>query len=263
MHTPSVWIFGDSILRGVVWSAERGRYVTTDRLGEERLARDYGLVTVNRSRFGYTVDKGLAMIQKQLSTAPAPDLAILEYGGNDADFVWAEVSGSPEEEHLSHTPLPRFVETYTEAVRTLKAAGARPVLCTLPPVCASRYLDWISRGLSRERILSWLGDEGAIYRYQERYSHAVEEVARREDCALVDLRGAFLAERKMERLYCADGIHPSEAGQELIGRTFAKRLETSSLLAKTRTGSQRQIPAFSPKPVPFPLRLATPMAMAR
>ena len=39
--------------------------------------------------------------------------------------------------------------------------------------------------------MRWLGDVGNIYVWQERYSRAVERLAREENVPLVDVRGAF------------------------------------------------------------------------
>ena len=108
-------------------------------------------------------------------------------------------------------------------VLSLRAHGVRPVLSTLPPISSERYLNWITRdGLSKENILLWLGDENAIYRYQENYSRAIERLAGELGCMLVDLRSAFLEQRVLLPYLCEDGIHPNDAGQHLIGEVLAK-----------------------------------------
>ena len=226
-----IWIFGDSILRGIVWSESAGRYINSDKLGEKELASYYRMEITNRSRFGCTLTKGAKILQKQFESASACDAALLEYGGNDCDFNWAEVSAAPNETHLPNTPLDTFEALYRETVQGLKVKGSLPVLCNLVPVCSDRYLTWITRtGLSKENILHWLGDENAIYRFQERYSRKIEEIAKSENCPLIDLRGAFLDVRQMESLFCADGIHPNEQGQALICDTFKSAIEHSRIL---------------------------------
>lgn len=85
---------------------------------------------------------------------------------------------------------------------------------------------WICRdGLSRENILHWLGDENAIYRYQEMYCRTIEEIAGEENADLVDLRGAFLSDRKLDAYLCEDGIHPNANGQNVIMRAFREYFE--------------------------------------
>ena len=53
-----IWVFGDSILRGVVWSESAGRYINSDKIGEKEIACRYGMEITNRSRFGCTLPKG-------------------------------------------------------------------------------------------------------------------------------------------------------------------------------------------------------------
>ena len=81
-----IWIFGDSILRGVVWSESAGRYINSDKLGEKEIACRYGIEITNRSRFGCTLQKGSKILQKQLECAAICDAALIEYGGNDCDM---------------------------------------------------------------------------------------------------------------------------------------------------------------------------------
>ena len=210
-------IFGDSILKGVRMLSGTTRYGTTDDIGLEAICRQHDWVLDNRSRFGCTVTKGEALLSRQLEKNELPAAVLLEYGGNDADFRWSEVAARPYDEHLPNTPLPVFIETLRRMVLSLRAHGVKPVLATLPPISSERYLDWITRdGLKRENILTWLGDANAIYRYQENYSRAIEKLAGELSCYLVDLRSAFLAQRVLLPYLCADGIHPSVAGQRLI-----------------------------------------------
>lgn len=79
----------------------------------------------NLCRFGATVEKGLGLIRRDLSLHGAPEgLAILEYGGNDSDFAWAEVAAEPWAEHQCKTPMGLFRRVYGEAIQLLRQAGA-------------------------------------------------------------------------------------------------------------------------------------------
>ena len=217
-------IFGDSILKGVQLQRETKRYCVEDCLNLDSLAAEYGITLENCSRFGYTIDRGGKLVTRQLEKGLAADTVLIEYGGNDADFRWNEVSERPYDEHEPNTPLPQFLATLSTLVDRVRDCGIRPVLATLPPISASRYLDWITRnGLSKENILLWLGDEGAIYRYQERYSNGIKDLAEQKRVDLVDLRDAFLAQRCLLPYLCEDGIHPNSAGQQLIRNAFAQK----------------------------------------
>lgn len=215
-----ITLYGDSILKGIL--LENGKY-TINREWEEKFAGLYGARIQNRSRFGCTIRKALAQIRKDAAkTYEAGEIALLEFGGNDCDYNWDEIAASPETDHACKTPPEEFREEYREAIRLIRASGRTPVLLTLPPIHSERYLRFICRdGLSRERILSWLGDVESIYRWQEKYSKMVSEIAGQEQAALIDLREAFLRDGRVpEELLCADGIHPSRSGQGLIFRTL-------------------------------------------
>jgi lysophospholipase L1-like esterase len=224
-------VFGDSILKGVRMLKGTTRYGTTDDIGLESIARAHDWVLDNRSRFGCTVTKGEQLLNRLLEKNDPPAAVLLEYGGNDADFRWDEVAARPLEEHLPNTPLPVFCDTLRRMVLSLRAHGVRPVLSTLPPISSERYLNWITRnGLSKENILQWLGDANAIYRYQEKYSLAIERLAAETGCFLVDLRSAFLDKRVLLPYLCADGIHPSDAGQRLIHEVLRRAADANSSL---------------------------------
>lgn len=220
-QTPSFSIFGDSILKGVRWDEQSNRYCIGDALDLDSIASAHGWHLDNRSRFGCTVEKGAALLRRYLTTTPHCDAVLLEYGGNDADFHWEQISRDPYSEHLPKTPLPLFADTLRALVRRLSSEGIRPFLMTLPPISSERYLNWITRnGLSRENLLLWLGDANAIYRYQERYSDAILKIAAEEHCPCIDVRSAFLSRRVLLPYLCADGIHPNEQGQLLLHQTL-------------------------------------------
>lgn len=215
-----ITLYGDSILKGIL--LENGKY-TINREWEEKFSGAYGVRIRNRSRFGCTIRKALSQIRKDAEkTYEAGEIALLEFGGNDCDYCWEAIAASPESDHVCKTPPAEFRKEYREAIRLIRVSGRAPVLLTLPPIHSERYLRFICRdGISRERILAWLGDVDRIYRWQEKYSDMVSEIACQEETALIDLRKAFLLDgRGPEELLCADGIHPSRSGQGLIFRTL-------------------------------------------
>ena len=160
------------------------------------------------------------------------DVVVLEYGGNDCDFDWADVAAHPDDEHQPHTPINDFVACYREMIDMLMQRGIRPILMSLPPLDASRYFDWITKGgLNRENILHWLGDVQRIYRFHERYSIAITNLARQLNCRYVDVREAFLAVPRCGDLLCADGIHPNEKGHRVMQEAFAGFFAAHPLIA--------------------------------
>lgn len=210
-------IFGDSILKGVVYSEEDNRYVPLQQNGFEQLGTTLGVQFQNSAMFGCTITKGMQLLQKAIGKGLDCDRVLLEYGGNDCDFLWDEVSAQPDSEHQPKTPLITFGQTLKAMIAQLRTLAIEPILMTLPPINSDRYLDHICRGgLDRKSILHWLGDLDNIERYQELYSLRVATVALETKTQLIDIRSGFLINRDCSSLICKDGIHPSEKGHELI-----------------------------------------------
>lgn len=219
-----VTVYGDSILKGVL--LEGGKYVI-NRVWEKQLAEKFHLTIRNCARFGCTIRKILPIIRRDSEgKGSETEIAVLELGGNDCDYDWTEISQAPDASHDCKTPPQEFQARYREAIHLIRSSGRTPVLMTLPPVHSERYLSFICRnGLSRKSILRWLGDVEAIYRWQDRYSEMVAQIAREEHTRLVDLRKAFPKDAKsLEPLLCDDGIHPSPLGQKLIFDTLCANL---------------------------------------
>lgn len=221
----SVCIFGDSIMKGVVFDSLRGRYAYLKNSFLEILKRHNSSVRVdNFSKFGCTITVGKKIIEKHADRLSDYRYTALEFGGNDCDFDWKAISERPDDVHLPKTPLEEFEILYSRIIDDVTRAGSRPVLFTLPPLCAERYFAWISRGLNAENILRWLGDVGHIYRWHEMYNNAVLKITAAKNTLLIDIREAFLKTRDYVKLLCADGIHPNEAGHALISDAVMKAI---------------------------------------
>ena len=215
-------VFGDSILKGVVYREDDDRYVPIGHNGFDRLGRYLGIEFQNNAMFGCTVTKGMQMLQKAIAKGIGCDSVLLEYGGNDCDFLWDEVAAQPDIDHLPKTPLENFESTLKDMVAQLKSIHVVPVLMTLPPIDSVRYLYHICRkGLDRANIIKWLGDIHNIERRQELYSLRVATVALETHTQLIDIRSGFLARKDCSSLICADGIHPNAKGHALIMELLA------------------------------------------
>ena len=219
----SVAIWGDSVMRGVVYNEEKDRYALLSENSADRATQHLGLTLNNRARMGCTVTKGLSILKKDLISGVQGDAALIEFGGNDCDYHWAQVAADPKGEHHPKTPLALFTAQLREMVQLIRAKGIFPIMMTLPPIDAQRYFRFFTRsGLNADNILDWLGDIQHIYRWHERYNAAVIQVAEECHCPLVGVREAFLCERKVGDLLCADGIHPNEKGHALMETALEK-----------------------------------------
>ena len=217
-----IFIFGDSILKGVTYSEEAGRHKLLP--GRFSTLSDRGYEVRNCSLMGATVEEGLTMLRRKL-TDPASDAAVLlEYGGNDCDYRWADISADPSAAHKPKTPLEDFTRRYGELVSYAREKGASVFICNLVPLDADKYMNWISRGLNYEKILGWLGDPSMLYRWHEHYSRTTEKLAEKLACPLIDLRQPFLMSHRYRDLLSGDGIHPTAAGHALIEETVAAAL---------------------------------------
>lgn len=208
-------IFGDSIMAGVV--QENGRY-SRCREQFQRLEQETGARLDNHSSFGSTVVKGFGRLKKFLEQGQLGEYTLVEFGGNDCAYNWAEVAAAPDSQHICVVPPEEFEKNYEQIIMAVQAAGSRPVAATLPPISSGRYLQHICRdGLDSGAILHWLGDLEAISRWQAAYSAMVSRVAARLGCRVLDLRSAFpAAEPELEQYLCQDGIHPNRLGQKLM-----------------------------------------------
>jgi len=252
MELNEVCMFGDSVARGIILD-EHGSYVPIKESFGAEAAQRLGIGLVNKARFGCTITKGLKIVRDFLthnllnkpeqdavkmpakggaSGAPSwlsSQIALLEFGGNDCDFHWAEIAADPMGEHLPMTPVDTFRDVYGQMISSLRAEGYNPVLLTLPPLDAQRYFDWFTRGgLDRDAILLWLGDVQYIYRWHEGYNDAVWGIALDYGCPIIDIRKNFLQRKRVSNLLCLDGIHPNRDGHKLIEQTILDYAEKAS-----------------------------------
>ncbi|MBC1471974.1 SGNH/GDSL hydrolase family protein [Listeria seeligeri] len=220
----SVGIWGDSIMKGVLFNPEKNRYTLLKNNCIKRASEKLGITFQNHSTMGRTITKGHEILTKDLAKDASNDIAIIEFGGNDCDFNWAEVSENPEAPHIPGTTIDIFETQLREMIARLKNLDIQPILMTLPPLHAKRYFDFITRsGLNKENILAFLGgDVQMIYRWQERYSNTISKIAGETGSHLIDIRDSFLAEFHYEDLLCIDGIHPNEAGHIKMSRKFVQ-----------------------------------------
>jgi lysophospholipase L1-like esterase len=211
-------VWGDSLLKGVVFDELRNRYAI---LKDNCISTLKGLLPFpveNNARMGCTAADALAMVESQ--PLEAGGLALIEFGGNDCDMDWASIAADPAGDHQPKTPLVQFNAQLENLVARTRKAGMQPMLAVPTPLHATRYFDWVTRGLDKAAVLSFLGDVQRIYRWQEAYALAVLGTAARLNCPALDLRTPFLERRGYEDLLCVDGIHPNAKGHTLMLETL-------------------------------------------
>lgn len=213
-------IFGDSVLKGVMLD-KADRYFASPEGAAVMIEKDLPVLVRNHSRFGCTITKGYDQLTAALDKGINCDIVLLEFGGNDCDYDWAAVSAAPDVHHLPHTPIVVFEQVYRKMLDALTRHGIKPLMMSLPPVDAEKYVNWISRnGLSKENIIRWLGDTQMVYRFQELYSNTVARLAAETGNLFVDVRSRFLDRHDFKQLICDDGVHPNSEGHKLIQQAF-------------------------------------------
>ena len=219
----TVVVWGDSLAKGVVWNDTRKRLGYSKTTAVDVAAERLGIDIVNHAKFGFTAPQGMEIIERDIAEGLVCDTAVIEFGGNDCNFNWPEISEHPEEVHNPVTTPEQFANALRTMVRGLYQRGIRPILMTLPPINAERYFRFlVGDKLNEGNILRWLGDVHEIYRFQEMYSLIVEKVAREMSIQLIDLRSRCLLKRGFCRdLICQDGLHLTEEGQKYIGEEIA------------------------------------------
>ena len=211
-------IFGDSIMKGVTFNGTSYHLCPDHDLPE---LAERGIEIENHTKMGATISDGLRAMEKKLHPCDSQTTVLLGYGGNDCDYDWQAISEAPEAEHQPRTAPDAFVEGMRRAIRTAQDAGAMVAVASLVPLDAERYFHFITRGRDEKNILSWLGDEAHLYRWQEYYNALTVQMARAFGCKIIDLRTAFLQSRSFPDLLCPDGIHPTDSGYVLAHKTLA------------------------------------------
>ena len=65
-----IYVWGDSIAKGIVFDPQRGRYVNLrEKSGFAKAAQELGVVMENHAHFGMTSEKGVQVLENGIGTA--------------------------------------------------------------------------------------------------------------------------------------------------------------------------------------------------
>lgn len=222
--------FGDSVLKGVIYENEHYRVADTSF---QKICEDsFGITVENKARFGSTISRGEKIFERNLDLIRecSGQYVILEFGGNDCDFNWKEISEDPDKKHLPMSTIENFSSTYTEIISDILDMGKIPVLLSLPPIDSSRYFRHISRGLSGENIMKWMrNDKQYITNWHERYNIEIFKMAIACQVPVIDITSVFLEKKNYSRYLCEDGIHPNEEGHKLIAKAIEEHVRRKNI----------------------------------
>ena len=175
--------------------------------------------------FGDSIAKGVMFQDGRYHLCRAHDFdALAQQGVEVLNFAKMGACTDTEEAHLPKIPAEQFLENYRALMDLVRQTTSRVWISSLVPLEAHRFLDHVSQGRSRENILTWLGDTDRIFRWQEYYNDLVCRLSRELSCPLLDLRPEFLRSPVFPSLISADGIHPTQAGHDLVHRCVAEEV---------------------------------------
>lgn len=209
----TLYVFGDSVGRGVTVDKATGRYTLYRENVTGRL-RKAGVTVRDCTKIGATVRDG-----EELFAAEDPQaggVCVIGYGGNDSAPDWDAAAKDPDRPYSPCVPLEEYKEKLLGLIRRAKDRGTDVLLAIPVPVCAQKYFRGISRARDAGAILRFLGDVERIARSQQMYALASYDAARITGTDVLDMRTPFLLRRNMEDLFCEDGIHPTREGYDML-----------------------------------------------
>ncbi len=184
--------FGDSITQAGV---QKGGYITLigESLQKKGLSEKYELIGAGIGG-NKVYDLYLRMDEDVL--AKNPDVVVIWVGVND---VWHKTSFG------TGTDADKFEKFYTAIIKKLQAKNIRVILCT--PACIGEKTDYTNQ------------QDGDL----NKYSQIIRDLAKKNNCELIDLRKFFLEynlknnlENKESGILTSDRVHLNPAGNQQV-----------------------------------------------
>jgi len=220
----NICILGDSVAKGIIYDESMGKYTFAKNSFYNIISKDKNLIVKNYAKFGCTVKKGIEILNRKFDSLKDYKYTVLEFGGNDCDFLWPEVAANPKDTHLSKVPTDKFVAYYENMLSKIQELGSTPIILTLPPIDSDRFFNWVSKGLNKNNIMNFLGnDVEFIYRWHESYNKAIISLAEKTNTPFIDITNEFISTNDYKSYLCVDGIHPNEKGHLLIANAILKK----------------------------------------
>jgi lysophospholipase L1-like esterase len=179
---PRVVCFGDSITKAGY----------PQRLA--KLLADRHADVTNAGVNGNTTAQALRRMQRDVLDAK-PQVVVIFFGTNDCRLAEPKV----------HVPVDQYRANLQKMIDAVTARGAKPVLCTPPPIDQEAYFTRHARAP--------FDAAGGLDKVLAQYRAAVLDAADKNHTPLVDLN-QLLAKNTDWR--SPDGVHPTDQGSDLI-----------------------------------------------
>lgn len=209
-------LIGDSIAKGIIYSSELGRYTHKCESFIHLFCREEGFELSDHALYGCNIRKAIQLASRHRGDAAGSRAVLLMLGSSDCGYDWETVCKAPSGEHMCCTPPSQFYEEYGRLIKFVRELGAKPIMFNMTPVSGTKYLDWLGRKYSREKILEFLGCPERLEQCNEMYSLLLQRIAENCGVPIVDIRSALLPGKDISGLLCPDGIHPGAEAHRLI-----------------------------------------------
>ena len=128
-----ILLFGDSVMKGITYNAQRGRYALAGR----HLCLPQDAQLENCAHMGASLPDVQQQIDRRLPQREEDTVAVLSFGGNDSGHDWKQVAAAPDAEHLCVTEPEVFRAGYRGCVEQLAARTSRLFITDLAPIDAA------------------------------------------------------------------------------------------------------------------------------
>jgi lysophospholipase L1-like esterase len=164
------------------------------------LGKSLGVEVANAGVPGQSSRVALKRLKKDVLDRK-PRAVVILFGTNDSRL----------DDPKTHVPLDEYEANLGSMIDQCRAIGAEPVICTIPPIDETAYF--------KRHAKAPFDKAGGLEKVLASYRAAAMHVGETKNVAVVDLHQLLLKEPQW---MSADGVHPTEKGNQIIAALVEK-----------------------------------------